>query len=201
MSVCSWSRVARVRADAVAADLGGDGDVLHRRLQVEQLGGVDDPAHLLLLLAARHPAAEHLPLAVGVGVAERHPHEEPVELGLRQRVGALVLDGVRGREHVEGLRQGEGLPLDGDLVLLHRLEQGRLRLRRRAVDLVGEQQAGEDRPLAELEDAAALVVDERPGEVGRQQVGGELRSGEVQPEGLGEGARGEGLARAPGSPP
>ena len=42
----------------------------------------------------------------------------------------------------------------------------------------------------------ALVVDERPGEVGGQQVGGELGAGEVQAERLREGARGEGLAEA-----
>jgi hypothetical protein len=33
-------------------------------------------------------------------------------------------------------------------VLLHRFEQRRLRLRRRAVDLVGEDDVGEDRPGA-----------------------------------------------------
>ena len=34
--------------------------------------------------------------------------------------------------------------------LLHRLEQRGLRLRRRAVDLVGEQQLGEDRPFVSV---------------------------------------------------
>ena len=52
--------------------------------------------------------------------------------------------------------------LDRDLPLLHRLEQRRLRLRGRPVDLVGEQQVREDRPGPELEVAAALVVDDSP---------------------------------------
>ena len=52
--------------------------------------------------------------------------------------------------------------LDRDLPLLHRLEQRGLRLRRRAVDLVAEEQVGEDRARPELEVARALVVDAEP---------------------------------------
>jgi hypothetical protein len=68
------------------------------------------------------------------------------------------------------------------LPLLHRLQQGRLHLRGGAVDLVRQQQVGEDRPLARHELAALLLVDERADEVGGQQVGGELdpREGEVE---------------------
>ena len=43
---------------------------------------------------------------------------------------------------------------DGDRVLLHRLEQGRLRLGRGPVDLVGQDDLREDRPALELEDRA-----------------------------------------------
>ena len=48
-----------------------------------------------------------------------------------------------------------GLAVDGHLALLHRLEQRRLGLGRRAVDLVGEQEVGEHRPLAQRELAAS----------------------------------------------
>ena len=61
--------------------------------------------------------------------------------------------------------------VDRDLPLGHRLEQRRLRLRRRPVDLVDEQDVGEDRAGAELEVARLLVVDREPGDVGRLQVG------------------------------
>ena len=44
---------------------------------------------------------------------------------------------------------------DGDLALLHRFEQGGLRLGRRAVDLVGQDDVGEDRAVQELEHALA----------------------------------------------
>jgi hypothetical protein len=51
-----------------------------------------------------------------------------------------------------------GRPADRHLPLLHRLQQRRLRLGRRAVDLVGQQHVGEDRPLHEAELARPVSV-------------------------------------------
>ena len=48
---------------------------------------------------------QHLGLLVGARVAERDAHHETVELRLRQRVGALVLDGILGGDHHERRRQ------------------------------------------------------------------------------------------------
>lgn len=47
---------------------------------------------------------------------------------------------------------------NGDVVLLHRLQQRRLGARRGAVDLVGHQELGEDGALDEAEGAAAGLV-------------------------------------------
>src|SRR5262245_23468597 len=80
----------------------------------------------------------------------------------------------------------ERLTLNGHLALLHRLEQRGLRLRRRAVDLVGQEKPAEDRSSPERELPASLVVDERPGEIRGKEVGGELSSREAQPEDVGE---------------
>ena len=55
-------------------------------------------------------------------------------------------------------------------MLLHRLEQGRLHLGWGAVDLVRENEVGEDRPLAGTERPLARIVDQRADQVGRQQV-------------------------------
>ena len=70
------------------------------------------------------------------------------------------------------------LAADGHLPLLHRLEQGGLRLGRRAVDLVGQDDVGEDRPPQELElaDAGRLVLLDHlgAGDVRGHQVGREL---------------------------
>ena len=103
--------------------------------------------------------AEDRELVLGARVAERRPQEEAVELRLREREGALVLERVLGREHEERLGQAARHAVDGDLPLRHRLEQRRLRLRHRAVDLVDEHDVREHRPRPELELARALVVD------------------------------------------
>ena len=90
-------------------------------------------------------------LFLRVGVAHAHAEKEAVELRFRQRERALELDGVLGREDEEGPRQRRRDALDGDLALLHRLEQRGLGARRRAVDLVGEHDVRDERARAELE--------------------------------------------------
>ena len=70
-------------------------------------------------------------------------------------------------------------------MLLHRLQQRRLRARAGAVDLVGHQQLGEDRAGDEAEAAlAALALFQHLGaeDVGRHQVGRELDAPRVEPE-------------------
>ena len=85
-----------------------------------------------LLLVEDHDLLERL------RVAEPDPEHEPVELGLRQGERALVLDRVLGRDDEERVGHRVGRAVDRRLALLHALEQARLGLRRRPVDLVGE---------------------------------------------------------------
>ena len=68
---------------------------------------------------------------------------------------------------------------DRDLPLAHRLEQRGLNLRRRAIHLVGEHEIVEERPLAKHERAVLRPVDLRAGEIGRQEIRGELQAVEV----------------------
>ena len=107
-----------------------------------------------------------------------------------------MLDRVLGREHEERPLEPARQPLARHLVLLHRLEQRRLRLRRGAVDLVGEEEVREDRPGPELEVGGALVVDRRAGHVGGHQVGRELDPAEAEPGRLRERARDQRLGEA-----
>ena len=104
-------------------------------------------------------------------IAERGAEQEAVELRLGQRERPLLLDRVLGGEHEERLRQLAGDAVDRRLVLGHRLEQRRLRLRHRPVDLVDEQDVREHRPGPELEVPVALVEDGQAGDVGRLEVG------------------------------
>ena len=115
-------------------------------------------------------------LLLGARVAERHAHHEAVELGLGQRDRC-----PRTRPGSGWRRRGRGAParacaVDRDVALLHALEQPRLRLRRRPVDLVDEHDVREHRPGTELEAVLALVEDVRPDHVGGQQVGGALHA-------------------------
>src|SRR5439155_22691709 len=87
---------------------------------------------------------------------------------------AFVLDRVLGGQHQEQLGQRERLPADRHLLFLHCLQQRALHLGGGAVDLVGQQEVGEDRPLLHREITAPLVVDHRADQVGGKQVGGEL---------------------------
>ena len=86
-----------------------------------------------------------------VGIVEPVAEHEAVELRLGQLERAALLDRVLRGDDQERRRQLERLLADRDLALLHRLEQGALHLRRGAVDLVGQQQVGEDRPLVDAE--------------------------------------------------
>ncbi len=118
--------------------------------------------------------AEDPDLALASRVADGDPHEEAVELAPGQGVGALVLHGVlRGEDHEGGL-EGVGGGVDGDLPLLHGLQQRRLGLRGRPVDLVAEHQVGEHRPRAKIELAGGAVPHRAAHDIGGKQVGGEL---------------------------
>ena len=95
------------------------------------------------------------PLLLGLGIGDEDLEQEPVELGLGQGIGPLLLDRVLRGQHEERVGQGMAAAAGGDLPLLHRLEQGGLGLGRGAVDLVGQDQVGEDRPLDEAQLARA----------------------------------------------
>ena len=68
---------------------------------------------------------------VEVGIVDVDLHQEAVELRFRQRIGAFLLDRVLRREHVEGARHVVAVAGDGDVLLLHRLQQRRLGARAR----------------------------------------------------------------------
>ena len=80
---------------------------------------------------------------------------------------------LRGDDH-ERLRKFVRRVADRDLPLLHRFEQRRLHFRRRAIDLIGQNQVRENRPLPRREDAIGRIEDQRPGDIGRQKVRREL---------------------------
>ena len=81
-------------------------------------------------------------------ILDEHLEHEAVLLGFGQRIGAFLLDRVLRGQHEERVGQLVADAADGDLPFLHGFEQGGLRLRRRAVDFVGENHVGEQRARA-----------------------------------------------------
>ena len=106
----------------------------------------------------RRRRAHDLELLVYRRMVDDDVEHEAIELRFGQRIRAFELDRVLRREHVERLLELIGAPLNRDAVLLHRLEQRRLRLRRRAVDFVGEDDVGEDRARARTPSAGGPVA-------------------------------------------
>ena len=120
-----------------------------------------------------------------------HPQleDEPVQLCLGQGIGPLHLDGVLRGEDEEREDQLIRPLAHRHRMLLHGFQERRLRLRRRTVDLVGQEHVREDGALLELEiPLAGLAFHHhvRPDDVGRHQIGGELDSAEVQVHGFGQ---------------
>jgi hypothetical protein len=123
-------------------------------------------------------------------------HQEAVELGLGQRIGALRFDGVLRGHHDERLGKGTRDAVDRDLVILHRLEERRLRLRRGAVDLVGEEELAEDGAGDEREGALLAIEHARARDVARHEIGRELQALEARARHPRERPRDERLAEA-----
>ena len=132
----------------------------------------------------RRRAAGDFELLVEARILDEHLEHKAVLLRFRQRIGAFLFDRVLRRQHEERIGQLVPHAADRDLPLLHRFEQRRLRLGRRAVDFVGqddvrEQRAFEKPPLARAR-AAVLFDNLGAGDVRRHQVGRELDPAERQ---------------------
>ena len=155
----------------------------HQALRRQQLIGGHGQFRLVLFRAGR---VEHdFALGVVVGIVDVDLHQEAVELRFGQRIGALLLDRVLGREHVERARNVVAIAGDRHVVLLHGLQQRRLGARAGAVDLVRHQELTEDRTGDEAEAAlaaGAFLEHLAAQDVGRHQVGRELDAARVEPE-------------------
>ena len=96
----------------------------------------------------------------------------------RKRIRAFLLNRILGRENEKGLLEDEGRSADRYLLFLHRFEQCRLDLRRRAIDLVRKNDIGVDRPFLDREAPGRLIVDLRADDVRWQQIGRKLNAAE-----------------------
>ena len=125
-------------------------------------------------------------------------HQEAVELRLRQRVRAMVLDRVLRRQHHERRRQRVRVVIHGDLRFVHRFQERRLGLRGGAVDFVGDDDIGEDRAGLEFEALRGRVEYADADDVAGQQVGWNWMRWKVQWNERASGMR-EGRLPTPGT--
>jgi hypothetical protein len=137
--------------------------------------------------------SQNIVLIVRARVAEVQEKEESVELRLGQREGALEFHRILRRDDQEGIRERVRGLVDGDLALLHRLEECRLRPGGRAVDLIDEHDVRGERAGPVLERAGVLVVDRNTGDVTRHEVGRALDAAKAEVKGPRDGARERGL--------
>ncbi len=133
------------------------GDALHGGLQADDIVARQHGTHAIG--GGHFDIAQNFALAGGVRVADAEAHEKAVDLRLGQRVRAVVLHRVLRGDHHEGTRQHVGAAVDGDLALVHGFQQRRLRFGGGAIDLVGQQEIGEDGTGLEFECFGMRVVD------------------------------------------
>nr|GEU28510.1 hypothetical protein [Tanacetum cinerariifolium] len=153
-------------------------DVAHQLLQAQQGGHVH---HRFRIAQAGVGGGRHHADFLFFGrIHDVDAQQEAVELRLGQRVGARLLDRILRGQHEEWPGQRVGLAGKGHAALLHGFEQRRLRLGRRAVDLVGQQHLGEHGAMLEAEFALArgvvLFQDFGAHDIGRHEVGRELHA-------------------------
>src|SRR5579864_1091191 len=190
------------QVDGVTRHRFADRHHAHQLLELEDLGGVGHGVGL------RHVRGggqiDHLHFFLGRQVVEHRVEEKPVELRFGQRICAFELDGILRGQHEE--RRGQFVIVAAHRAgqLLHGLQERRLRFGRRAVDLVGQQDVGEDGTFDERPGAVAgggvFFDDVGAGDVGGHQVRGELNALEQQAQRLRERAHQQRLggARQPG---
>ena len=135
-------------------------------------------------------------LLVERGVAHGDFHQETVGLCLGQLVGALLFHGVLCRQDGVDVAHAVGSAVDGDLSLLHDLEECSLRLGRCAVDLVDEHDVGEYGPLVEIEGLRLHVEDGGAQDVAGHQVGRKLDAAEARVNEFGDQSRQQRLGDA-----
>ena len=95
---------------------------------------------------------------------------------------------LRGNDE-ERLFESVRLTVDGHLPLVHCFEERALRLGRRSVDLVGEQNLREDRTGSKLEGALGLIEHVAAEDIGRHQIRSALKASKHHAHRRRQGAR------------
>ena len=171
---------------------GNPGNELSR---LQQDGAVHQALYPGRLLSFRqgHDAPKLLP----AGKLHQYLEQEAVQLSLRKRIGSLLFYGILCGQHQKRLLQHIAFRPHRHSVFLHGLQQGRLGLRRGAVDFIGQHQIGEDGAFLEAEGAFSFLLYHDIGSrhIAGHQVRGKLDALEGKQEHLAYGAHKHGLSK------
>src|SRR5258708_9205341 len=85
-----------------------------------------------------HAHCENWFFTFRIGVTNRQPHHEAVELGFGKRKRSVMLMGILRRDNKKRSRQGKSLVVERDLTLIHRFQKSALCARRGAVELISQ---------------------------------------------------------------
>ena len=168
---------------------------LHGGLQLLQLCGLHGCGQGVEQVAAVL-AQEQQAFGLAVRVTQRDAHQKTVELRFGQRVRANLVKRVLRGDHKKRLGQGARFAFDADLLLLHGFEQGALRFGAGPVDLVGQQNLGEQGAGVEHKARLGRLVHRHARQVARHQVRGKLHPRKLQAQAFGQGVRQGGFAHA-----
>ncbi len=114
--------------------------------------------------------AHDIDLLLKRGIVEPQVQHEAVELRFGERIRAFLLNRVLRSEHKERRIERTGLPACGNVALLHGLKERRLRFGRGTVDLIRQNDVGEDGSLYELK--VTLPVLRLLNDVGSRNIAG-----------------------------
>jgi hypothetical protein len=140
--------------------------------------------------------AQDFPLGFVRRISHFDAHEKTVELRFRQRVRAVMLDGILRGHHKKRLWKKLCSAVHADLGFVHSLEERRLCAGRGAVDFVRENDVGENGAGAKFKFAVLGIVNADAEHVARKQIRSELNALEGAMKGFGERLRQRGLADA-----
>ena len=141
-------------------------------------------------------AGQHRKLRLTRRIAHDGLEQEPVELRLGQRVGAFMFDRILRREHRKQRIERARNAIGRDLSLRHRFKQRGLRFGRRTINLIAQQQVGEDRSRLKLKAARCIAQHGNTRQVAGHEVGRELHARKPHSECAGERAHQQCLGRA-----
>src|SRR5216684_2088322 len=159
--------------ESVIVQAGVDFDVRNGLLHGQNIADICDRIERIERIIANALAQNFLFRFVR-GIAHFDAHQKAVELRFRQGIGAVMLDRILRGNHEKRLRQRERFAVDGDLRLVHGFEKRGLRARRGAIDFIGEDHVGENRPGAEFKFARFGIVDADAENIAGEQVRREL---------------------------